>query len=69
MKKLDLKNVKELRNQLGMNQTQFWSKLGVTQSGGCRYEHGRSIPRPVQKLLKIAYGSPTEKMRVLNELA
>lgn len=48
-----------LRHRLNLNQSQFWNRLGVTQSGGSRYESGRKIPRPVQQLLLIAYG--TEK--------
>lgn len=48
-----------LRRRLNMNQSQFWNRLGVTQSGGSRYESGRNIPKPVQQLLLIAYG--TEK--------
>lgn len=34
-----------------MNQSQFWSMMGVTQSGGSRYENGRDIPPAVQMLL------------------
>ena len=48
-------NVRHLRSRLGMNQTEFWSKIGVTQSGGSRYESGNSIPRPVQMLLKLVH--------------
>ena len=48
-----------LRKKLNLNQSEFWHPLGVTQSGGSRYESGRSIPRPVQVLYVIAYG--TEK--------
>ena len=29
-------NVRDIRRKLGLNQQQFWSKLGVTQSGGSR---------------------------------
>lgn len=46
---------REIRRKLGMNQQQFWSKLGVTQSGGSRYESGRSMPRPVQHLLRLVH--------------
>jgi len=46
-----------LRRQLGLNQSQFWSRVNVTQSGGSRYESGRAIPNPVQTLLTIAYGN------------
>lgn len=39
-----------------MNQTEFWSAVGVTQSAASRYEAGHNIPRPVQILLHLAYG-------------
>lgn len=55
MKTLENIDVREIRNKLGMNQSEFWSKLGVTQSGGSRYESGRSIPRPVQALLRLVH--------------
>ena len=42
------------RQKLGINQTKFWSRVGVTQSGGSRYESSRKIPKPVQRLLVIA---------------
>ena len=48
-------DVREIRRKLGLNQQQFWSKLGVTQSGGSRYESGRNIPRPVQQLLRLVH--------------
>jgi len=55
MKSNDKVDVREIRRKLGLNQSQFWSKIGVTQSGGSRYESGRSIPRPVQALLKLVH--------------
>ena len=51
-KKRSLDNIRELRQRLGLNQSQFWSKFGVTQSGGSRYETGRDIPKPVRMLLQ-----------------
>ena len=53
--KSETKDVREIRRKLGMNQSQFWSKIGVTQSGGSRYESGRNIPRPVQALLRLVH--------------
>jgi DNA-binding transcriptional regulator YiaG len=47
--------VKAKRAKLGMNQSEFWSELGVTQSGGSRYESGRAIPTPVRKLVFLRY--------------
>ena len=47
----------KLRRKLRLSQAEFWVPLGVTQSAGSRYEHGRDIPRPVALLLELAYGS------------
>jgi transcriptional regulator with XRE-family HTH domain len=55
MKTTEKFDVREIRRKLGLNQQQFWSKLGVTQSGGSRYESGRNIPRPVQQLLRLVH--------------
>jgi transcriptional regulator with XRE-family HTH domain len=52
-----------LRKKSGLNQQQFWSLLGVTQSGGSRYENGRNIPKPVQILVQLAYGTDREVYR------
>jgi transcriptional regulator with XRE-family HTH domain len=52
---IKLPNPKELRRKLGLNQQEFWGKIGVTQSGGSRYESGRSMPRPVQQLLRLVH--------------
>ena len=49
-----------VRDKLGLNQSEFWGRLGVTQSGGSRYESGRKIPRPVQRLIAIAYGTDNQ---------
>ena len=50
-----IKNSRELRRRLGLNQQEFWSRVGVTQSGGSRYESGRNIPKAVCALLRIVY--------------
>ena len=46
---------RELRRKLGLNQQAFWSRVGVTQSGGSRYESGRNIPKAVQELLRLVH--------------
>ena len=46
---------REIRRRLGLNQQQFWSKIGVTQSGGSRYESGRNMPKPVRELLRLVH--------------
>ena len=55
MKSSDTIDAREIRKKLGMNQSQFWSRLGVTQSGGSRYESGRNMPKPVQALLRLVH--------------
>lgn len=50
--KVSIENVRALRESLGINQASFWSKFGVTQSGGSRYENGRNIPKPIKVLLQ-----------------
>ena len=58
-------DVGQLRHKLGLNQTQFWSPFGVNQSGGSRYESGRSIPSPVQLLLHLAHGTEKQSADLL----
>ncbi len=48
VKTIEKIDAREIRRKLGMNQQQFWSTLGVTQSGGSRYESGRNMPKPVR---------------------
>ena len=55
----------EIRSKLGMNQTDFWSPFGVTQSCGSRYESSRRIPRPVQILLAAKYGKGAAKRKAM----
>lgn len=49
--KLDFSDIATTRKKLNLNQTAFWSRYGVTQSGGSRYESGRAIPKPLAILL------------------
>ena len=44
-----------LRKSLGLNQSDFWGALGITQSGGSFYEKGRKLPKPVAMLLELVY--------------
>ena len=48
-------NPREIRRRLGLNQEQFWTRIGVTQSGGSRYESGREMPKPVRELLRLVH--------------
>ena len=48
-------NPREIRRRLRLNQQEFWSRIGVTQSGGSRYESGRNMPKPVRELLRLVH--------------
>ena len=66
MKPFDrITNPRDIRRKLHMNQQEFWSRIGVTQSGGSRYESGRTMPKPVRELLRLVHieGIPLEKAR------
>ena len=67
MKATDKIDAREIRRKLGLNQQQFWSKLGVTQSGGSRYESGRNMPRPVQHLLRLVHVEQIDIAKVRKE--
>lgn len=60
--------VRAYRRKHGLNQIEFWHPVGVTQSGGSRYESGRSIPRPVQVLLHMTYGTDKQAEGMLSWL-
>ncbi len=60
--------LKTFRYQHRMNQTEFWSPIGVTQSAGSRYESGRNIPVPTQTLLLLIYGAPRRAEQELEKL-
>jgi transcriptional regulator with XRE-family HTH domain len=62
-----LKNIKAYRLSRGENQTQFWTRFGVTQSGGSRYESGRELPVPVAMLV-LAYAEGLLDERSLEKL-
>lgn len=46
---------KRLREQAGLTQAVFWNSVGLTQAGGCRYEGGNKIPKPIRILLFTKY--------------
>lgn len=58
---------REIRRKLGLNQQQFWSKIGVTQSGGSRYESGRNMPKPVRELLRLVHVEQIDIQRIKRE--
>ncbi|MCK9380088.1 MAG: hypothetical protein M0P95_03350 [Sulfuritalea sp.] len=61
-KKLDFSDIADIRSKENLNQTAFWTRYGVTQSGGSRYESGRNIPKPLAILLWLhRSGKVTDK--------
>lgn len=61
--KLDFSTIADDRKKEGLNQKDFWTRYGVTQSGGSRYESGRNIPKPLAILLWLhRSGKVTDKV-------
>jgi predicted transcriptional regulator len=60
-------DVRDIRHKLGLNQQMFWARLGVTQSGGSRYESGRNMPRPVQELVRLVYIENVDIQKIKRE--
>jgi transcriptional regulator with XRE-family HTH domain len=61
---IDKNEPRAIRRKLGLNQQQFWSKIGVTQSGGSRYESGRNMPKPVRELLRLVHVEHIDIQRI-----
>ncbi len=64
---MDKIDVRQIRRRLGLNQHQFWSRIGVTQSGGSRYESGRVMPQAVRQLLRLVHLEGIDVGRVKRE--
>ena len=60
-------NPRDIRRKLGLNQQEFWTQIGVTQSGGSRYESGRNMPKPVRELLRLVHVEQLDLTRVRKE--
>jgi hypothetical protein len=62
-------SVIETRVKTGLNQTKFWAIIGVTQSGGSRFEGGRQMPRSTRALFRIFFlwGITPEALDVLRK--
>jgi len=48
-------NPAAIRSRLGLNQSEFWNRIHVTQSGGSRFENGRPLSRAVRAMLGYVY--------------
>ena len=60
--------IKAFRKKLGVNQGVFWARVAVTQSGGSRFESGRTIPKTIQMLLHMAYAPEIRAQRLVKHL-
>ena len=65
-KRFQLDNLREVRESLQQNQGEFWHRFGVSQSGGSRYEGGRDVPRPLQKLLRLYFAKKISEADLLS---
>ena len=60
----------QLRKKLGLNQSEFWKAINVTQSCGSRYERGRKVPDQVLLLVELVHernidlSTPTERAKL-----
>lgn len=59
---------RDFRLRLGLNQAQFWARVGIGQSGGSRYESGRLIPVQVLWALHLSYGTDKQADALLKWL-
>lgn len=46
-------DLRAFRNKNGLNQSEFWHRYGITQSGGSRYESGRDMSAPLQLIMRL----------------
>ena len=65
---MDVSDIVKLRKKKGLSQVEFWSRIGVTQSAGSRYESGRRLSQPVVRLLTLVYGTEKQSQAMLAKL-
>jgi transcriptional regulator with XRE-family HTH domain len=56
------------RTALGLTQTVFWGAIGVSQSGGARYEQGRDVPPSAAVALRVAFWPEAKALRHVEKL-
>lgn len=62
-----IEHPRDIRCKLGLNQQAFWSVIGVTQSGGSRYEAGRNMPKPTRELLRLVHIEQIDLTKIKHE--
>lgn len=50
-----LSDLRTSRTEARLNQSEFWHRYGVTQSGGSRYESGRDVPTSTRILMALHF--------------
>lgn len=60
--------IRNLRKSRGLTQTEFWTRIGITQSAGSRYETNRRVPAPVNLLLTLVHDSKRNAWKMLSKL-
>ena len=59
-----IENIRDIRKKSGLTQTEFWAAIGVTQSGGSRYESGANMSVQVNELLRLVYIEKVDLLKV-----
>ena len=67
MKATEKIDSRAIRRKMGLNQQEFWAQVGVTQSGGSRYESGQNMPRSVGQLLRLVHVEQIDIAKVRKE--
>ena len=67
MKATEKIDARAIRRKMGLNQQEFWAQVGVTQSGGSRYESGQNMPRSVRQLLRLVHVEQIDIAKVRKE--
>ena len=57
-----------MRMKRGETQTEFWSRLGVSQSAGSRFETFRTLPHWLRIMIVIAYGTQKQSAKLVAAL-
>ena len=67
MRATDKIDSRAIRRKMGLNQQTFWAQVGVTQSGGSRYESGQNMPRAVAQLLRLVHVEQVDIAKIRKE--
>lgn len=67
---MDTLNLAEVRASTGLNQNDFWDKVGVTQATGSRYENGATtVPPAVLDAVRLVFIDKVDVARIGQQLA